>query len=100
METGGYIAPDPVAFKSFASCEGEMEEDGKDDCDLSIFVITPDSVDEDSGSHQAAGINMLWVDSESSTGYSAKHVTEGDPHFSDKRAEYIEANKVRYTVQQ
>eukprot|EP00903_Cladosiphon_okamuranus_P020246 g18581.t1 len=93
METGGYVAPDPVAFKGFASCEGDMEEDGKDDCDLSIFVITPDSVDEDSGSRRAAGISMLWVDSESSTGYSTKHITDGEARFAGKRAVYIEANK-------
>ena len=95
METGGYVAPDPVAFKGLTSCEVEMEKDGKDDCDLSVFVITPESTDEDSGHHQAAGINMLWVDSESSTGYSIKHITEGDPRFAAKRAVYIEANKVR-----
>lgn len=99
METGGYVAPDPVAFKSFASCEADMEEDGKDDCDLSIFVITPDSTDEDSGNHHAAGINMVWIDSESSTGYSVKHIIEGDPRFDAKRAVYIEANKVWVDVE-
>lgn len=41
MESGGYVTPDPVAFKSFTSCEAAMEEDGQDDCDLSIFVVTP-----------------------------------------------------------
>lgn len=41
MESGGYVTPDPVAFKSFTSSEAAMEEDGKDDCDLSVFVVTP-----------------------------------------------------------
>ncbi|CAM9441282.1 unnamed protein product [Ectocarpus fasciculatus] len=93
MESGGYVAPDPVAFKSFTSCEADMEEDGQDDCDLSVFVVTPSSVDEDSGHEHAAGISMLWVDSESSTGYSMKHLTKGDARFDGKRAVYVEATK-------
>ncbi|CAB1103728.1 unnamed protein product [Ectocarpus sp. CCAP 1310/34] len=93
METGRYIAPEPMAFKSFTSCEAEMEEDGQDDCDLSIFVVTPSSVDEESGREHAAGISMLWVDSESSTGYSMKHLTKGDARFDGKRAVYVEAIK-------
>ncbi|CAB1103909.1 unnamed protein product [Ectocarpus sp. CCAP 1310/34] len=93
METGRYIAPDPMAFKSFTSCEAEMEEDGQDDCDLSVFVVTPWSVDEESGREHAAGISMLWVDSESSTGYSMKHLTKGDARFDGKRAVYVEATK-------
>ncbi|CAM9111431.1 unnamed protein product [Ectocarpus sp. 4 AP-2014] len=93
MELGGYVTPDPVAFKSFTSCEAAMEEDGMDDCDLSVFVVTPSSVDEQSGHEHAAGISMLWVDSESSTGYSMRHLTKGDARFDGKRAVYIEATK-------
>lgn len=94
MESGSYVAPDPVAFKSFASCEGDTENDGSDDSDLFMFVITPDSVHEDSGFHRASGISMLWVDSQSPTGYTAKHITEGDPRFAAKRAVYVDAIKV------
>ncbi|CAN0555676.1 unnamed protein product, partial [Ectocarpus sp. 12 AP-2014] len=36
---------------------------------------------------------MLWVDSESSTGYSMKHLTKGDARFDGKRAVYVEATK-------
>lgn len=88
------MAPDPCAFRSFASCEGDMEKDGKDDCDLSMFVVHADITDMESGFYHAGGISMVWVDSESSTGYSMKHITEGDARFAGKRAMYIEATKV------
>lgn len=92
LDTGSSVVPDASAFKSFTCCKKGGENAG-DESDFVLFVVTASSNSDDKVSDER-GIDMVWVDSESSSGYSKKSLMGYDSRLDSQRPVHIEATQV------
>lgn len=104
MDTGSSITPDASAFKSFACCikdgRGNSAED--EESDFLLFVVRSafsganiSGGDISDDERNGGGIDMIWVDSQSSSGYRKKSLMGGDARLAGQRAVHVEATQAR-----
>lgn len=91
LDTGSSVDPDISASKSFACCNKGDEDEG----DFLLFVVAS-TISDDKGNvvKGGGGVDMLWLDSESSTGYSKMSLMGDDSSLANQRAVHIEGTQV------